>query len=461
MGRLRRYRERIQFEMESVRSKGVRSYLIRILQGDYGRSRLESSVLSERSFQWLGFFGVMPLPGQVYMEVPATPSRRHCREKSRMVLIKAVDIGEDTEVWESYGLAAMQRRRLLRWIGEIHRQGGWASLTEIAAWANLTPTALGIRLKPIRDLMVWLPHVGGRREEGALGPEAWLLDRYLEEGHVEAFRPIFGATLGGWEGLLRRFVEVLEASETGESLDSIANQVGRSVQEVEEFLSVGFRHRRKRLLGELRASYGGRPHLAIGKGAIETELRERYGFSAVAARLYHEELRSLSVRLKGEDLSEGEMVFFAIDAGEGARAKHTEARHLPVRLSYFTHEDAARGPHSSSPTRVADLKFGRILRYATEARAQGALLTLPDLAVLMGIHVDAIRRQLATHPEVVVPTRGRVKDMGRGLTHRTQIVALYLQMHTETEIVDRTGHSYESVEAYLREFARITLPIRG
>jgi len=66
------------------------------------------------------------------------------------------------------------------------------------------------------------------------------------------------------------------------------------------------------------------------------------------------------------------------------------------------------------------------------------------------------------HPEVVVPTRGRVKDIGRGVSHKVQIVELYLQMHTETEIVDRTGHSYESVEAYLKEFARVvTLADQG
>jgi len=115
-----------------------------------------------------------------------------------------------------------------------------------------------------------------------------------------------------------------------------------------------------------------------------------------------------------------------------------------------------------APTRVAELKFARLLRWATAARAQGALLTLPDLAVLAGISVDAIRRQLTAHPEVVVPTRGRVKDLGRGMTHKTEIVQQYLQLHTETEICERTGHSDASVEAYLREFARIvTLADQG
>lgn len=63
---------------------------------------------------------------------------------------------------------------------------------------------------------------------------------------------------------------------------------------------------------------------------------------------------------------------------------------------------------------------------------------------------------------MVVPTWGRVKDIGRGVPHKAEIVELYLQMHTETEIVERTGHTYESVEAYLREFARVvTLADQG
>jgi hypothetical protein len=305
--------------------------------------------------------------------------------------------------------------------------------------------------------------VGGTGEEqDLLGPEAWLVNQYLESGQVELWRPVFGLTIGAWEMVLRRFVAALEAAETGDELEAITRDVGCSLLEVKQFLAVGRKHRRKRSLRELRASYGGLSRAESGEAAIEAELRKQYGFSQVAARLYHQELQKLASELRAERLGEGELVFFAIAAEEGAWAKLAEARHVPVRLSYFTTEDANRGPYSASPTQVADLKFGRILRYATETRAQGGLLTLPDLAVLLGIHVDAIRGQLASHPEVVVPTRGRLKDIGRGVSHKCRIVELYLQMHTETEIVERSGHSYESVEAYLREFARIvTLADRG
>jgi hypothetical protein len=377
--------------------------------------------------------------------------------------VTAVDVAEDTEVWEEHGLEAMQRRRLLRWLGEIHRQGGWASLMELGAWANLTPNAVQARLGPLREREVWLPHVGGSvGRSGALSWEAWLVDRYLETGRVEEEGGVFGLTLPAWEGLLRRFVRMEEEGEGGATPEEIAVGAGRSVEEVGAYRRVAERHRRKGRLTKLRRVYGRGKEAEAGAVPIQGELIERFGFSVVAARLYEEELRALALELGAQSLGEGELVFFAIGAEEGARAKVAEARHVPARLRYFEPEDLERGPRGPNRTRVRDLKFARILRYATEARGQGALLTLPDLAVLLGIHVDAVRHQIAQHPEVVVPTRGRVKDIGRGVSHKAEIVELYLQMHTETEIVDRTGHSYQSVEAYLKEFARVvTLADRG
>jgi hypothetical protein len=447
--------------MVSVRAKSVGALLVRTLQADYGRSRLEAAVLAERSVHWLAGLGVKQLPGQVWLSVPASRSRRYVQRHRRLVRVTAVDVGEDTEVWETYGLAAMQGRRLLRWIGEIYRQGGWASLAELAAWANLTPTALATRLRAVRELGVWLPHVGAA-DGDAVGPEAWLVDRYLKDGQVERWRAMFGLTVATWEGVLRRFVAAMEGCEAREEPCVIGQQIGRSAQEVEQFLAVGRKHRRKGTLWDLRAAYGKCSKAKSSEVAIEAELKEHYGFSRVAARLYHEELRELTRQLGAGRLGQGEMVFFAIHADEGPRAKLAEARHVPVRLTYFSREDLLRGPQSGSPTRVAELKFARILRYATDTRAQGALLSLPDLGVLMGIHVDAIRRQLSSHSAVVIPTRGRIKDIGRGVSHKSRIVELYLQMHTETEIVERTGHCYESVEADLREFARVvSLADRG
>ena len=463
MGRVKRYRERLRSELGSVRAKNVRARLERRLREAYGRSRIEAQVLAEFSLAWLVRLGADSLPGQVWIEAPATASKRYARQKRVRVRVTAVDVAGDTAVWEAHGLEALQRHRLLRWVGEIHRQGGWASLTELAAWANLSPNALRARLAPVRTRGVWLPRVGAEGEgDGALPWEAWLVERYLETGRVERERVLFGLTLGGWETLLRRFTAVVEEGDGGAGAEEVAASMDRSAEEVAALLAVAGRHGDGKRLRALSEAYGRGEAGAPGSAPIERELTEHFGFSVVAAGLYHEELRRLAREIGRGARREGELLFFAISAEEGARAKLAEAHHLPVRLPYFTPEDLERGPYGASRTGVSDLKFGRILRYATEARAQGALLTLPDLAVLLGISVDAVRHQIAGRPEVVVPTRGRVKDIGRGVSHKAQIVELYLQMHTETEVVERTGHSYESVEAYLKEFARVvTLADRG
>ena len=46
--------------------------------------------------------------------------------------------------------------------------------------------------------------------------------------------------------------------------------------------------------------------------------------------------------------------------------------------------------------------------------------------------------------------------MGPTLSHADKIIRLYMDGYTETEIVRRTGHSYDSIESYLLDFARVT-----
>lgn len=56
---------------------------------------------------------------------------------------------------------------------------------------------------------------------------------------------------------------------------------------------------------------------------------------------------------------------------------------------------------------------------------------------------------------MVLLTRGLVADMGPALSHADKIVRLFMDGYTETEIVRRTGHTYDSIERYLLDFARL------
>jgi DeoR/GlpR family transcriptional regulator of sugar metabolism len=59
---------------------------------------------------------------------------------------------------------------------------------------------------------------------------------------------------------------------------------------------------------------------------------------------------------------------------------------------------------------------------------QGGLLTVEDLAYLTWPSPTTVRRDLAECRAngVAVPTRGQIRDIGPGVSHKAQVVQLYL-----------------------------------
>jgi hypothetical protein len=54
-----------------------------------------------------------------------------------------------------------------------------------------------------------------------------------------------------------------------------------------------------------------------------------------------------------------------------------------------------------------------------------------------------------------VPTRGQIRDIGPGVSHKAQIVQLYLWGLQFTEIERRTRHSEDAIRRYLGDFRQI------
>ncbi|MBU1878381.1 MAG: DUF1670 domain-containing protein, partial [Chloroflexi bacterium] len=54
-----------------------------------------------------------------------------------------------------------------------------------------------------------------------------------------------------------------------------------------------------------------------------------------------------------------------------------------------------------------------------------------------------------------VPTRGQVKDIGRGVSHKTQIVGDWLAGYTFTQIKQRRWHTVHSIARYCEAFHRV------
>ena len=107
----------------------------------------------------------------------------------------------------------------------------------------------------------------------------------------------------------------------------------------------------------------------------------------------------------------------------------------------------------------AGFRQARILDLCQQALSQGALLTAEDLAYrVFFVTPRTISRDLIlvrqAHPNVLIPMRSTLHDLGPVLTHRTQIIRLALQGKTTSQICQIMHHSPEAIANYLSTFTR-------
>jgi DNA-binding CsgD family transcriptional regulator len=131
---------------------------------------------------------------------------------------------------------------------------------------------------------------------------------------------------------------------------------------------------------------------------------------------------------------------------------------VKVKLTLFDHEDI----------QVLKLKGGQaytikvLIRIAREAIEQGGVLSNEDIQFLLRLSPRTIVRykhMILQKGERII-LRGDSQDMGPGKSHRIQIISLFLQGYSETEISQRMNHTLESVEMYVYDFLRVSLMYR-
>lgn len=105
----------------------------------------------------------------------------------------------------------------------------------------------------------------------------------------------------------------------------------------------------------------------------------------------------------------------------------------------------------------AALRRVRIQRLLDEAICQGAVATQEDLARALQVSGRTIKRdcRLLQGQGVSLPTRGKLKGIGRGQSHKAQIVGRWLQGETYDQIARRSHHSLSCVKRYIQAFARV------
>jgi len=155
----------------------------------------------------------------------------------------------------------------------------------------------------------------------------------------------------------------------------------------------------------------------------------------------------------------GQLVWMAVPVDEfPERGKSiAKTRMKPVILTYLASEDieTIRDGFTSRKLRI-----NRMIRWCEEAYDQGALLTQLDLAVLLnvcdGVVSDYVNEfQRATGR--MLPTRGNIHDMSGAITHKREIITLYLQGCLTPTIARKTRHSKDAVDRYIKDYEAVKL----
>lgn len=158
-------------------------------------------------------------------------------------------------------------------------------------------------------------------------------------------------------------------------------------------------------------------------------------------------------------LKAGQMVWHAVPINEyPQRAKSiSQTRLKPVVLDIISQEDI---DDMKKPLHHREIRLKKAERWTHQAYDQGALLTQLDLAVLFGVNENTVGeyvREYYSLYQKTLPTRGHIQNIGGGQTHKKDIITMYLKGYLVPTICQRTNHSKEAVERYIRDFEAIRL----
>ena len=105
------------------------------------------------------------------------------------------------------------------------------------------------------------------------------------------------------------------------------------------------------------------------------------------------------------------------------------------------------------------LRQGRILRILDEALEQGGVLTEEDLARVLHVTRRTIERdvQVLRAEGHLIQTRGQIKGVGRGQTHKVRIIELLLDREGYDEIARWVHHSPQAIKRYVNTFLRVVM----
>jgi hypothetical protein len=190
--------------------------------------------------------------------------------------------------------------------------------------------------------------------------------------------------------------------------------------------------------------------------SIITRLGQDFNLTPILAEAYFNQVQEYFLAHGQIELATGQMHYLAIEENEPAGKPIALCKKVSVKLSLHQPEEDLAVYKKSG---LRSLRQHKLIRMTNQAIEQGGVLSYEDLAFILTSSVVTIKRdmsQMRRHG-IILPSRGWRQEMGRGQTHKTQILDLYLSGHQFSDIERRTRHSEGAVRRYIQDFARVVL----
>ncbi len=164
----------------------------------------------------------------------------------------------------------------------------------------------------------------------------------------------------------------------------------------------------------------------------------------------------------GALLKYGQMAWPAVPIPERPK-RGQRIQDIPMKLvvlTFLCDEDIAM---IRDGFKSRELRIRRMVRWFDEAYDQGTLLSQLDMAVMLNVCDSIVSSYVTEYQKTsgrLLPTRGNIHDLSGHLTHKREIIALYLQGFDTPAIARKTRHAKESVDRYIRDFENVRLVTR-
>jgi hypothetical protein len=186
--------------------------------------------------------------------------------------------------------------------------------------------------------------------------------------------------------------------------------------------------------------------------AIIEQISRDFNLAPFMARTQFKQMQQYFSQYFEQTREVGQISFLAVSADSPPGRAIGACKRVTVRLTLDSADDL-----EALSQGVAELRRGKIQRLTREAQEQGALLTQEDLVRLLCASRSTIKRDIGWLRKrgVDVPTRGQIKDIGKGVSHKTQIVSDWLGGYSFSQIKTRRWHSIAAIERYCGDFQRV------